>query len=309
MIRNPWPAMILAALGWGTSGVATRSALGQDLGPYQLNAIRVVVAVVLVLGYLLVSRRSLAATAAEWRLGAVQGIANLAGPYLLLTSALQYASAGFVGLLVALVPIATAAWAHYLVAGESLTVRKLAGLTIALVGVGVLLLSGDSGLDQGGRPLLAFGLSLAGVFLIGFSGAFARARAGEYDPVRLSAVQFIVGAVVIVVAAAVVEGRPGEVSRHAAAMVLYLAVLGTAMPFLLFFSVLRVVSATKASLIGYLVPVVAVITGAVVLNERLTAGILLGGALILAGVVATDRLERTAAAPLGATRKVLGRSP
>jgi drug/metabolite transporter (DMT)-like permease len=76
-------------------------------------------------------------------------------------------------------------------------------------------------------------------------------------------------------------------------MILYLTLVGSVTPFLLFYWALRHVSSTKASLIGYLVPPVALIAGVVVLDERLQLGIVLGGALILVGVVFTDRAERT----------------
>jgi drug/metabolite transporter (DMT)-like permease len=56
--------------------------------------------------------------------------------------------------------------------------------------------------------------------------------------------------------------------------------------------VLSRVSSTQASLVGYIVPLVALVAGVVILDERLQVGIAAGGVLILIGVVLTDRSER-----------------
>jgi drug/metabolite transporter (DMT)-like permease len=61
------------------------------------------------------------------------------------------------------------------------------------------------------------------------------------------------------------------------------------------------VTATYASVIGYIVPLIAVIVGVVLLDEQVQPGILIGGLLILTGVVVTDRLEQRVPRP-GRTR-------
>ena len=62
--------------------------------------------------------------------------------------------------------------------------------------------------------------------------------------------------------------------------------------FLLFFWLLKRVPVTRASLIGYVVPLIALIAGIVLLDEKLQVGIAIGGVLILGGVILTDRVER-----------------
>ena len=67
------------------------------------------------------------------------------------------------------------------------------------------------------------------------------------------------------------------------------------LPFYLFYRLIQKVPATTVSLIGYLVPLVALIGGLLLLGEQLQAGMVVGGLLILAGVVFTDRADRRAA--------------
>jgi drug/metabolite transporter (DMT)-like permease len=85
-------------------------------------------------------------------------------PFMFYTFSYRYASAGFVGMLIALVPLATAARAHTVLDNKPLHTAKVTGLSLAFSGVVLLLLSGASGLDSGGRVLLAATLTLPAWF-------------------------------------------------------------------------------------------------------------------------------------------------
>ncbi len=220
------------------------------------------------------------------------GFANLALPFVTLVLALQFASSGFVGLLIALVPLVTAVLAHYVLPGEPLYRGKVVGLSVALGGVAVLLLSGDSGLGAVGRPLLAASLALIGVLAIAFSGVYAKQRHAHYDPLVLTGMQFIVGFVLIFCWMLIVEGMPGAFSAWGWFLILYVTVPGSVVPFLLYYWVLKHATATKASLTAYVVPLIALVSGIVALDEQLELGIAVGGVLILAGVLIIDRNDR-----------------
>ncbi len=298
MRQRVWIAFALASFGWGTGGVATRAAFDEGLEPYALSAMRVGVAAVLVLTYLAVARRPFPRGRVVWQVGVVMGVANLAVPFILFTIAYQYASAGFVGLLAALIPLVTALWAHVLLPDEPLTGAKLIGLSIALAGSAVILASGESGIGDDGRPALAFGLGVGAVLMIGFAGAYAKKHAGRYQPMAATGAQFIVGTAVLLVATPLVEGIPDRLNVAGTALVAYMAAFSTFLPFAMFFWLLTRVTITQAALIGYIVPLVAVVTGIVLLDERFPPGLAVGGALILAGVILTDRLSQPAVRPL-----------
>jgi len=293
-MRTVWLSILLAALGWGASGVAVRGALDEGMGPYGIATYRSLIGAVGVVVFLLVLRRGLPRGAATWKTGLLQGTTNLAVPYILLNIALQHASAGFVGLLVAMVPMLTAVLAHFMLPAERLSVLKVLGLAVAAGGVGVLLLSGDSGLAEGGRPGLALLLGFIGATSIAFGGTYAKSHAGNYQPLHVTGIHFVSGALIIAVAAFAVEGPSSPGTLKAWTLMTYLGFFGQFMPFVIFYRLLQRVSATYASMVGYVVPLIAVTTGVIVLDERLQPGILLGGALILAGVLVADRAERIA---------------
>jgi drug/metabolite transporter (DMT)-like permease len=289
-----WLLIVIAALGWGSGGIATRAAFAEGVGPWTLIAMRALIAALLV-GLVLAAQRSQRPTKEVLRFGLIQAVFNLTIPYVLFTFAYGEASAGFVGLLAALIPLATSVFANFMLPDEPLTRRRLVALFIAFSGVAALLLSGDSGLEEGGRPMLAIGLGLAAVVSVGYSGAFAKKHAGAYDPIMLAGIQFAFASTWLVAAMFVFEGAPTDVTTTGWWLILLLAVAATFMPFLVYFWLLQHISATDASLIAYIVPFVGLIGGMLLLNEQLQAGIIVGGVLVAVGMYLADREGRRSA--------------
>ncbi len=287
-----WLAFGLASFGWGTAGVGVRAAFDEGVPPLALVALRAVIAAGVIFAYLQFGRGAVPRGREEWKTGLVMSVFNLTLPFILFTFGYQYASAGFMGLLAALIPLATAVFAHFFLPDDPLYSGKVIGLFLALAGVAFLTLTGDSGLDEGGRPLLSLGLGVAAVACIGGANIYAKQRSGSYDPVELTGMQFALGAVFLTVIAAVAEGWPSEITALGWLLVVYLALVGSVLPFLVYYWVLQHVTVTRAQIVAYLVPLVALTTGIIVLDEKLEIGIAVGGSLILLGVIVTGVAER-----------------
>jgi drug/metabolite transporter (DMT)-like permease len=292
-----WTALLAASLGWGIAGVATRAAFGEGMGPYAIVTFRTALAFVIVISFMAATGRPMPSRRA-WRLGLTLGVINMAIPYVLMTLAVQYASAGFVGLLIANIPLATAVWAHLLLPDERLHRGRVIGLAVSLAGVIVLMASGDSGIGDAGRPLLAVGLALAAMAAAGFAGVFGRRHARYHGAFELAATQFGVAAVVQAVLLVAFEGWPREATAAGWGLVAILGACSTVVPFVLFYWLLQRIPATTASLAGYIVPIIGLVGGAVLLDERITPAILVGGALVLAGVILTERSEHLRKVPI-----------
>lgn len=291
MQRKYWVLIVVAAFGWGSGGVTTRAAFAQGVQTWTMVALRVTIAAALML-LVLAWRRSKLPTWQVVGFGFMQAIFNLTIPYVLFTFAYGEASAGFVGLLAALIPMATSVFAHFMLPDEPITVPKLVALFVAFTGVAALLLSGDSGLAEGGRPLLAVGLGLVSVVSVGFAGTFAKRHAGSYDPYVLTGLQFGFASVWLLIAMVAFESFPTDVTSAGWMLITSLAVFSTLMPFLIFYWLLQHISATDASLVGFIVPFVGLIGGIVLLDEQLQAGLIIGGLLVVVGMYLSDRESR-----------------
>lgn len=292
MATRIWIAFGAASFGWGTAGVVVRAAFDQGVPPIAMVALRAIIAAMALFAFLHFIRGSVPRSRDEWRMGLVMSVFNLSLPFILFTLGLQYASAGFMGLLAALMPVATAVFAHFFLPDDPLYSGKVVGLMVAFAGVAFLSLTGDSGLDEGGRPLLALGLGLGAVLCVGVANIYAKKKSAGYDPVEVTAMQFALGSAILVPLTAIFEGFPSEITGIGWLLVAYLALAGSVLPFLAYYWVLQHVSVTRAQIIAYLVPLVALTTGIIVLDERIEIGIAIGGALILVGVIIAGAAER-----------------
>jgi drug/metabolite transporter (DMT)-like permease len=139
---------------------------------------------------------------------------------------------------------------------------------------------------------------MMGVVSVAVGSVFAKRYAGQYSPLAVAGVQFVLGAVITTLLMLVIEGVPAAPTAKAWGSLAYIAIISTFIPVVLYYWLLRHVTVTYSSVIGYVIPLIAVVVGVVVLDEQLQPGIVIGGILILAGVVMTDRARiRRAAAP------------
>ena len=126
-----------------------RAAFDEGVPPIAMVALRAVIATIAIFAFLLFARGGVPRGREEWKMGLVMSLFNLTLPFVLFTIGYQYASAGFMGLLAALLPISTAIFAHFLIPDDPLYSGKVAGLVVAFAGVVFLSLTGDSGLAEG----------------------------------------------------------------------------------------------------------------------------------------------------------------
>ncbi len=232
--------------------------------------------------------RSLRATRDVLRIGFVLSVTRFTIPLVAFALALANAGAGFVGLLIGLFPLVTAILAAAVLPDEPMTLPKASGLLVALAGVSVLTITGDTGLAEGGKPILATALSMVGVLSISIGNVYGRQHAGEYEPLHITGLQLAFGAIGLTVLMFVIDGVPADISLPGWALIVYLAAVSTVLAMFLLFWLISTTSATTASLMGYLVPLIAVIGGVILLDEKLQRGIVIGGVLILTGVLLTE---------------------
>ncbi|WP_420612895.1 DMT family transporter [Candidatus Spongiisocius sp.] len=283
-----WVILGIISLSWGTSPIAVRVGIGEGIGPSTMAAggsLAAAVSVWLMIG--LMRRRNLVGPV-ELRIGLVLALLSVALPQQARYVALANASAGFVTLVNTLIPLGTAVVAHFMLTNERINAGTTFGLMLGLAGVTALILIGDSGITDGGDPIMAGMMALTSVVLISFAGVYAKRHAGRYSVLGVTGVQLAVGSAIQWVVALALDGAPLGHSATGLLAILYSGTIGMFLPLSLYYFLIRHVPVVFSSVISYLIPLVAVMAGVVVLNERVQPGILLGGALVLSGVVITD---------------------
>jgi drug/metabolite transporter (DMT)-like permease len=287
-VKRPSPALIaviflVLTLIWGTTWAAIRVSL-EGIPPFTGLAIRFAIAAALLLMMMRLFGVRFAGTAGERRIWALNAILSFCGSYGIVYWAEQYVPSGLTSVLFATFPLFVALLAHVALPGDRLTPARAFGILIGFAGVAVIFSEDFSRL---GGP----DVGLAAVVMLGSPLVSAVANVGVkrwgagVHPFSMTAVPMGIAALVMGVVAALMErGRSIEFGVRPVAALIYLAVLGSAVTFSLYYWLLAHVSATRLSLLAFTMPVVAVAFGAAFLDEPITARTLAGGALVLAGV-------------------------
>lgn len=222
---------------------------------------------------------ALRAALPHWRPILAFAALEMAGPWLLLTNAEQHLPSGLTGLLIACVPIVGAVAAFLLGDRTALHPKRLAGIAVGLGGVTLLVAA-----DLGGSGVPWWSVAEVLLVCVGYATApfIATRRLGDVP--SLGVVTISLSSVAILYAPFAVLAWPDDnPPGRAWASVVGLAVICTAVAFVVFFALIADIGPARATLITFVNPAVAVVVGAIVLDEEITGATIGGFALVLAG--------------------------
>ena len=284
--------LLLAGL-WGGSFTFMRVAV-PAIGPLWLAFSRVALAFIALFALALV-RRAVPPFLAHWRDYVVIGAVNSALPFALFCFAEQYVGASIAAILNATSPFfATAVAALWL--KEALTLRKLGGMALGLAGVALLVGWRTDALA--GTTLLATLACMGAALCYGVASVYAKRRMTTIPSSAVALYSQLAAAVVLAPALPFVAA-PGALTPLIIGNALALALASTALAYLLYFRLIATIGPARALTVTFLIPVFGVIWGFLFLGEPLTANMLLGCALILAGTWIAARVvpERSSPGP------------
>jgi drug/metabolite transporter (DMT)-like permease len=286
-----WSLLLALVALWGSSFLLVRVSLAA-FTPVAVTAGRLLIGAAM-LGLLLAfSRRQLPRDRRAWWFFTVMALVGNALPFFLIAWGQQTIPSGLTGILMAVMPLVVLLLAHFLVQGERLTPRRLAGFLLGFAGV-VVLTAPEARAALVGRDasFLSQLAVLAASTCYGVAAIVAR-RGPVLNPVvTAGSVLAIAGLAVgaLLLASGLRNGEAaalrGPVSLAPGLALLALGALSTALATVVYFQLVARAGATFLSLINYLIPVWAVVMGAVVLGERLPTRAFAALGLILAGVV------------------------
>ena len=280
----------IAALGviWGASFLSVAIAL-EGFSPLWVVSGRLLIAA-LTLGVLCAVMGLRMPPWGERRLWAhIIGFAifSNAVPLALTAWAQQEVASSFVGVTMALVPLFTLGLAHFLLPGERLTLPRVAGFALGLVGVVVLI--GPAALSAGGGSLLAR-LTCVLVTLSYATGSIITRRSPPVDPIVYATAALILATLVVLPVTLIAEGLPPVPPLRPLLALLYSGFLPTALASLLMVHVIRTAGPAFLIQTNYQVPIWSVLLGTLILSEPLPPAFLIALVLILTGL-AVSRLR------------------
>jgi drug/metabolite transporter (DMT)-like permease len=277
-------ALLFAAMCviWGIPYLLIRVAV-RELAPVTLVFLRTAIAALL-LAPVAVYRGELRPLLPHWRPVLAYTAVEVAIPWVLLARAETKLTSSLTGLLIAAVPLVGAVIVTLTGDRERLGGRRWLGLLVGIVGVAAIV-----GLNLGQIDVVA--LVEIGLVAVGYAvGPIILSRSMSDLPASgVVAASLLLTAIVYLPFAA--ANWPSEVpSAHVVESVLGLAIICTAVAFLVFFALIAEVGPVRATVITYINPAVAAVLGVTLLNEHLTTGMIIGFALVLTGcVLATGR--------------------
>lgn len=271
--RDALLMLLLGAL-WGGAFPLLRVA-SPLFGAIPLSAIRVGVASVVL--FALARDRALLRQRPLALLGL--GIVNTAVPFSLFAFATQSVTSGLAALLNATTPMFGALVA-YLWLGEKLSRARILGIAVSFLGIAWLVWGGVG--VHGERPLLGIAAGLAGAALYGFAASYARRYLSDGDATTIAA-GGVIGASLVLAAPAAVLWPSTPPPMHAWLAAIALGLLCTALAYRIYFHLLRTVGAGRSVAVTFLFPAFGMFWGALFLQEAITARLLTGCAIVLAG--------------------------
>jgi drug/metabolite transporter (DMT)-like permease len=269
---------------WGSTWLVIKISYG-GLGAFNLAALRFAIAALVLSAIVPLVGARWPRGRTEWTLVLAVGVLLFAGDYGLIYWAEQYIDSGLTAILFGTFPLVTMLCAHVYVPGEQLTAKKTAGALLALAGV--ITLFGDR-LAMNASAAWPMAAVIGAVVCAAVSNVATKRHGGDLHSAALNATATAVGAVLLL-GLAVVSGERIQLPHDARswAAVGYLAIVGSVVAFLIYFSLLRTWKATTVSFFAVFTPVIAIVLGAAILGERLSLWSVAGSALILTGVSLT----------------------
>jgi drug/metabolite transporter (DMT)-like permease len=278
MTARGWLLFAAVSVVWGVPYFFIKVAVDADVPPGFVAWARVALAALLLVP-LARRRRALAGLSGRWRAVAAYAACEVVVPFVLIAAGEQYISSSLAAILIASMPLLVALLSAGLAAADKPTRPRLAGLLIGFGGVVALL-----GVDVAGEPdeLLGAVLVLLATLCYATATIVVNRRLADLDP--LGPIAASLGAATVVLAPVALAAPPdGLPPADALWSLAVLGVVCTALGLVLFFRLVIEAGPSRASVITYVNPLVAVVLGVLVLDERLGVMSLVGLVAILGG--------------------------
>ncbi|PRD41046.1 EamA family transporter [Phyllobacterium phragmitis] len=288
MTAFEWSLLLVLSFLWGGSfffvGVAVK-----ELPPLTIVVLRVALAALMLHFVIRIMGMHLPRTREAWFAFFGMGLLNNAIPFGLIVWGQTHIASGVASILNATTPLFTVIVAHYLTADEKMSGGRLFGVMAGFTGVAIMI--GGTALDALGIGVVAQLGILVAALSYAFAGVFGRRfRKMGIAPLATATGQVTASSLMLLPLMLIID-RPWTLSWPSAnvvAAVTGLALLSTALAYILYFRILATAGATNLALVTFLIPASAILLGVLVLGEKLQSRHAVGLGLIAIGLAAVD---------------------
>jgi drug/metabolite transporter (DMT)-like permease len=278
-----WLLFLALSFLWGSSYLFIKIGVEAGLPPITLVLFRMLSSAIFLGVVVAIAREHLPRTRVQWQHLTVIAVIGIVLPFILITVAEQSVDSALAAILVAPVPLLTIPIAAALLPDEKVTANKVAGVVVGLLGVAILV--GFDPSQIGTSDFVAQMMLLGATASYALNGVYARRFVKGSSPAVTSFSQVFMALLMVgVLAFAVEEPLAVEWTAEAIFAVVWLGLLGSGLAFLCFFRLLRTWGAGRTSLVAYVMPLWGIGLGAIFLGEVIDVGMIVGSALVIAGI-------------------------
>ncbi len=289
MGKQEWLLLVLLSVIWGGSFFFAKVALS-EVAPMTLVFFRVLLAGLALLVIIKALQKQVPKSLSVWLAFVVMGILNNLIPFTLLFWSQTYINSGLAAIFNASVPVFTVIIAHFSTRDEQFSLNKLVGVVLGVLGVSIMI-GADISAQMNVKVVLAMLACVGASLSYGVASIYGRRfQQLKVEPLVVAFGQVSASAVVMLVVLLSL-GYSLQVSHWSGTTtlaVLALALVSTALAYVIFFRVLAKGGATNISLVTLLIPVSAILLGVLFLDEQLESSHVLGMLVIFAGLIAID---------------------
>ncbi len=284
-ITNIIKLFTLAAI-WGGSFIFMRI-VAPAIGAIMTTNMRLLIASFILFGYYAI--RSIHVDwKSSWKQYVVVGLVNSAIPFTLYAFAIQHIPASYAVVLNTTTPLFAALLA-WMWLGEGMTWKKMAGLVIAVFGVAFVVRVGGAGFDD--YFYVAVAACLGATICYALAGVYVKKYAAHVKPLSMAASSQLMAAI-LMVPLSVFQPLPQSIGTDIIINLLGLAILSSAVAYILFYQLVAEIGPTRTMTVAYLMPVFGMIWAAIFLGETITSSMIFGTALVLVGVALVIQTKR-----------------
>ncbi len=278
------------ALLWGSSFTLIKVSL-EGLSPAQLVLARLALGAAVLLAVAALRHVALPRGATVWAHLAAAAVFGNVLPFLLLSYGERTAGAGIAGVLIGATPLLTLTIAYAALSAERATARKVTGLVVGFLGIVLVLAPWRTAGGSLGGELACAGAALSYAVSFVYVRRFLSPRG--LPPLALAAGQLLTAVALQAAASPLLEWGAVRLTGRVVVGIVLLGALCTGLAYVLYFRLIADIGATSASAVNYVVPIAAVLVGAVFLGEAVTPNVVAGGIVVLLGMAyAENRLRR-----------------